>query len=422
MKRQMMLWATISLAAFATGCDGARSFTIESASFARPQVVQRGKTPVDWTQFSPSTPPGVQYWGIVAGPDRAMWLAELNDGELIRVSMSGNIKIISLNSTFAPKFLAVGADRNLWVTSATLPAKIGRVTTSGTLTTFNLPSGEAPTGGIAAGPDGNVWFSTVDDIGRITPAGQVTEIAYPSSGGGPGGVTAGPDGNVWFTESNHNKIGRIDPATLSIKEFDLSASGLTCNPRSIAEGSDHDLWIDCGAAIAQVTASGTATAFPNTFGFSSSEEELAPGPDGQIWIATGSANGLIAEINTSTHAVTSHPSPFAGDFSNAIVAGPDKNMWVTTEAQGHVDTFILQIMAVTPTKIHFTSVGQSRTITVSEPHTASWIAASKNSRIASVAPGGSADKFVVTAVGPGSTTVAVADHIGNSFLVKVTVR
>ena len=54
--------------------------------------------------------------------------------------------------------------------------------------------------GIAAGPDGNLWFTNFDSasIGRITPGGLVTN--YTGTGIiGPEGIAAGPDGNLWFT-------------------------------------------------------------------------------------------------------------------------------------------------------------------------------------------------------------------------------
>src|SRR5438552_2044428 len=56
--------------------------------------------------------------------------------------------------------------------------------------------------GVAAGPDGNLWFTEhdVNKIGRITPAGVVTE--FPIPGVGPDSITAGPDGQLWFTEND----------------------------------------------------------------------------------------------------------------------------------------------------------------------------------------------------------------------------
>ncbi|MCM3876966.1 MAG: hypothetical protein NEA02_11170, partial [Thermoanaerobaculia bacterium] len=78
--------------------------------------------------------------------------------------------------------------------------------------------------GIAAGPDGNLWFAEQGSggggagggIGRITPLGVVTEFkagatAGFSAGAQPWAITAGPDGNLWFTDINLSRIGRITP-------------------------------------------------------------------------------------------------------------------------------------------------------------------------------------------------------------------
>jgi hypothetical protein len=57
---------------------------------------------------------------------------------------------------------------------------------------------------VAAGPDGNLWFSdrgSTPAIGRITPSGTITEFSTSLNAGRiPDGIAAGPDGNVWFTD------------------------------------------------------------------------------------------------------------------------------------------------------------------------------------------------------------------------------
>jgi virginiamycin B lyase len=84
-------------------------------------------------------------------------------------------------------------------------SSIGRITPAGVITLFTDPSIIQPRG-IAAGPDGNLWFTNRTSIGRITPAGVVS--SFPDSRiSGPGGISAGPDGGMWFT--NDHSIGRI---------------------------------------------------------------------------------------------------------------------------------------------------------------------------------------------------------------------
>src|ERR1700730_6073061 len=64
---------------------------------------------------------------------------------------------------------------------------------------------------IAAGPDGALWFTETfaSRIGRITTSGVVSEFPLPTSGSGPADIAAGPDGALWFTEEGVHKIGRI---------------------------------------------------------------------------------------------------------------------------------------------------------------------------------------------------------------------
>src|SRR6266851_5797099 len=74
---------------------------------------------------------------------------------------------------------------------------------------FPIPTPNSDPIGIAAGPDGALWFAeenVSNKIGRITTTGVITEFAAPTLNVS-GGIAAGPDGALWFTE--FNKIGRI---------------------------------------------------------------------------------------------------------------------------------------------------------------------------------------------------------------------
>ena len=65
---------------------------------------------------------------------------------------------------------------------------------------------------ITAGPDGAMWFTNqgTNSIGRITTTGQIT--TFTGTGiSRPDGITAGPDGNLWFTNYGNNSITRMTP-------------------------------------------------------------------------------------------------------------------------------------------------------------------------------------------------------------------
>jgi len=48
-------------------------------------------------------------------------------------------------------------------------------------------------------------------VGRITKTGVITEYALPSSAAGPWvslAICVGPDGNIWFRDNSSSRIGR----------------------------------------------------------------------------------------------------------------------------------------------------------------------------------------------------------------------
>ena len=142
--------------------------------------------------------------------------------------------------------------------------RIGKITPAGVVTEYSagISAGSFPYD-IAAGPDGNLWFTeqTGKGIGRITPTGVVTEYR---AGGGPGAITAGPDGNLWFTESQYpgNRVGKITPAGV-VTEY---SAGITASsfPFDIATGPDGNLWFteQSGNRIGKITPAGVVHEYP----------------------------------------------------------------------------------------------------------------------------------------------------------------
>lgn len=160
---------------------------------------------------------------ITSGPDGALWLAYFR-GKIGRVTTSGTITEFTLSTEkSSPGGITTGPDGALWFTES-VGGKIVRMTTDGKTTEFALPNPNAQPWGITTGPDGALWFTEAscvrgsgsrciagNKIGRITITGMVTEFPIPSDGGGPHGITTGPDGALWFTEYYGSRIGRLVP-------------------------------------------------------------------------------------------------------------------------------------------------------------------------------------------------------------------
>src|SRR5260370_6418981 len=91
---------------------------------------------------------------------------------------------------------------------------------------FPIPTPNSDPIGIAAGPDGALWFAeenTSNKIGRITTAGVITEFVGPTASVS-GGIAAGPDGGLRFTDVN--TIGRISTTSVITHSPLLTATRL----------------------------------------------------------------------------------------------------------------------------------------------------------------------------------------------------
>jgi hypothetical protein len=123
--------------------------------------------------------------------------------------------------------IAMGPDGNVWFVAGT---KVGYVVptfavggfsgNAGGLYTIPTTNGtqDVPQS-IAAGPDGNMWFTVgfagVHALGQVattkgdnpTNLGNVT--FFGTGTGGYNGIVTGPDGNLWFTDSLNNSIDRL---------------------------------------------------------------------------------------------------------------------------------------------------------------------------------------------------------------------
>ena len=150
-----------------------------------------------------------------------------------------------------PGGITAGPDGALWFVEEGTPTSIARITTAGVVTSrFAVPTTGTtlpPTDPnyvnaldqITSGPDGALWFTQPRDnqIGRMTTAGALTEYDVSVPGARPDAITLGPDNNLWFTAPGASAIGRITTGG-SISLFSGAAPGA----QDIAAGPDGNLW------------------------------------------------------------------------------------------------------------------------------------------------------------------------------------
>ncbi len=228
----------------------ARTGTCGSPQNGAPDAIGR-ITPLGVVTHVPCSLAGADPADITAGPDGNMWFtADAGATDAIgRITPAGVITEFTACSRLAQTRPTSPPDPTATCGSpTTAPTTIGRITTAGAITESCGHWPDPNPTGIAAGPDGNLWFTEPDGangrdradhhrlctahrvrqcrptaptrptsppdpvvlsgspscgtnkIGRITTAGVVSESAVIAGTTAPTGITAGPDGNLWFTE------------------------------------------------------------------------------------------------------------------------------------------------------------------------------------------------------------------------------
>ncbi len=266
--------------AMTVGPDGNLWFT-DSGKIAR--ITPQGVI----TEFPVPTPPtAIPLPGIARGPDGNVWY--IAGTTLERISTQGRVVGAV---TMPPRVwyitgLTAAPDSTLWVGLATASAtdqlthEIARVTASGQVIAVALPKAVAPTGGLVAGADGDLWVAASDtSIGRITRTGQLTEFTVAINQPPLVQLTPGPDGNIWFIDSGGD-VGRITHmgAVTLFRTAKQANVGMT----SIGSGPDGNVWFSVEpSTISRITPSGVVTRF--TLPHDRDVTAITAGHDGGVW-------------------------------------------------------------------------------------------------------------------------------------------
>lgn len=269
------------------GPDGNLWFTETDANKIG-RITKKGRI----CEFSVPTP-GSGPSGITVGPDGNLWFTESSASKIGKISRFGSITEFSLPPSRAPQSIAAGSDGNLWFTEFTIPASIGKIATTGASFTEFPFSDHGEPFDIAAGPDGNLWFTqTIANIGRITTSGSISQFAIPSccplTGANRGdGITTGPDGNLWFTEINGNNIDRIT-TTGFVTQFPIPTAN--SNPFGITAGPDGNLWFTEINKIGSISTTGVINEF--VLPANSGPVYITTGFDGNLWFTDSGTNSI----------------------------------------------------------------------------------------------------------------------------------
>jgi virginiamycin B lyase len=192
-----------------TGADGNLWFATDHHGIGRATI--NGKI-----TFLPIKNNDTQPTALTRGPNDTMWFIEWMGNNVGFITTTGKVTeypagLRGFSNSFG---IAYGKDGRIWFADPQ-HHRIGAIRTNGAgLTFYRLRSTSTPDS-IIAGPDGNLYFgeygsSNAGRIGRITTAGKITEFDLPAAEGPFPvlGLTV-LGGNIWFTNNAHAKVGML---------------------------------------------------------------------------------------------------------------------------------------------------------------------------------------------------------------------
>ena len=210
---------------------------------------------------------------------------------------------------------------------------------------YDMPGPSRMPFSAAPAKDGSVWipnFGIGNKITRLNPkTAEMQDFPVPNEGtAAVHSAIAAPDGSVWLTEQASDKLGRWDPTTQKITEYqDAYAAGLEGREDG---GSRHTVRID---SKGMVWSSGyPLTRFdPETRKFNDFPEaehtySLDFDKDENVWF-TNPGTGQIGKVDAKTLKVTQWMPPTLNTYERRIVVDSDGTIWFGEYQKGKIGHF-----------------------------------------------------------------------------------
>lgn len=262
---------------------------------------------------------------LVVGPDGFLWISRTTD--VLRVSRSGEITTFANAGGYYNR-LASGPDGNVWVSNH-YANWIGRMTPSGTLTTFSNGSVDDDfPNGITAGSDGNLWFVSNDGrVRKITTAGAIT-VVVPSLSG-THHIVNGADGRLWW-----NRGGTLSKFNISSSTVESTYNVGTADDHlwSVSASTSGVWWGSESKKIGRVSYAGEQVSAP--FNFRGPEPWMLASSADYLWFTAANEN-QIGRVTPANGQTVLYTLPHADSRPLGIVAGPNA-MWFTEETGDRV--------------------------------------------------------------------------------------
>ena len=209
-------------------------------------------------------------------------------------------------------------------------------------------AGLSEPGGVAAGPDGDVWVADTghDRVAGFGPSGRLL-AAFGQGLDQPEGIATDAVGHVWVADTGHDRVVEFSPSGRVLAVFGTSGNGRgqLDHPIALAVTPLGDVWVaDQGnGRVEEFSAAGryrASSAMPAPAG-------VALDARGDVWVSSPgyalTGGNTVREYSPSGHQLRSFGVTQAGygDLSNpgGIAVGPGGRIYVAQPDYGLVSVF-----------------------------------------------------------------------------------
>lgn len=230
--------------------------------------------------------------GVIVGPDDAAWITDTGQNAILRVTpteegVRGNP--VPTTSPAGLNTAAFDGEGVLWFTgnAGWYGSVDGRMVNA-----FEAPRGAGPYG-IAATPEGEIWFSSLQgrylaDVDEETGEARVID---PPSGSGLRRVWSDSTGRLWVSEWDAGMVGVYDPATDEWREWRLP--GDAPQPYAVYVDETDAVWLSDFGANSIVRFDPRTETFRSFPAPHVAAVRQLLGRPGEVWGAESAADQLI---------------------------------------------------------------------------------------------------------------------------------